>query len=181
MICKTESSWHVLFSLSKQFKLNSFTVQYTGPSMMQPCTHQKKTCSHRLSNSNLTFKTSQSDANSERGSWNQGGCSLVFVQVVSFGDGKASVLQDLHFDFLRLLLGLLLQPLLLQNLFNGDLLQEGVAGLVHILQRQGTTFHLSNIMNNNNNNTQIWMCVVQTMSYYEPFCPVLVLLLSWCI
>lgn len=63
--------------------------------------------------------------------------ALVFVQVVSFRYGKASVLQDLHFDFLRLLFGLLLQPLLLQNLFDRDLLKDCVAGFIHILQKQG--------------------------------------------
>lgn len=61
---------------------------------------------------------------------------LVFIQVIGFGDGKASVLQDLHLDFLRLLFGLLLQPLLLQNFFDGHLLQDCVTGFIHILYRE---------------------------------------------
>lgn len=60
----------------------------------------------------------------------------VFIQVIGFGDGKASVLQHLHFDFFRLLLGLLLQSLLLQDLFYGDLLQDAVTRLIHVLQRR---------------------------------------------
>lgn len=82
----------------------------------------------------------QSHSKSGGGSWEMKAV-LVFVQVVSFGDGEASVLQDLHFDFLRFLFGLLLQPLLLQDLFNGNLLQDRVTGLIHVLERQ-TSYYL---------------------------------------
>lgn len=62
--------------------------------------------------------------------------TLVFIQVVSLGEGQASVLQGLHLHLLRLLFGLLLHPLLLQDLLDGDLLQEGVTWFVQVLQRQ---------------------------------------------
>lgn len=72
-------------------------------------------------------KGSQSFTNSSK---------LIFIQVVGLWDGQASVLQGLHFNFFCLLFGLLLHPLLLQNLLDGHLLQEGVTRLVQVLQGQ---------------------------------------------
>lgn len=51
----------------------------------------------------------------------------VLIQRVSPGHRQAALLQRLHLQLLRLLLGLQLHALLLQDLLDGHLLQQRVA------------------------------------------------------
>lgn len=66
----------------------------------------------------------------------RGAARLVLVQGVCPRDREPPLLQRLHFQLLRLLLGLLLHPLLLQDLLDGDLLQRGVTLLLQVLQKK---------------------------------------------